>query len=157
LRKIEQHLFDSLKHPKIVQAMDENTMLRTRQRYRLERLKAEQERIEVVLENQGFYFFDDRYLLFDADSTVGKRRIDLDLHFEPGMPDKAVRTYRVTNINVYPNYELTNDSLATTADTVQINGYTYIDNQHNFRPYIITNVINLRRDSVYRRIDEEYT
>lgn len=157
LRRIEQHLFDSLKRPTIVQAMNENTMLRTRQRYRLERLKAEQERIEEVLENQGFYFFDDRYLLFDADTTVGKRRIDLDLHFEKGMPDKAVRTYRVTKINVLPNYELTNDSLATTADTLNVNGYTYIDNQHNFRPHILTNVINLRPDSIYRRIDEEYT
>jgi outer membrane protein assembly factor BamA len=157
LRNIKQHLFDSLKRPTIVQAMYENSMIRKNQRYRLERLKGEQERLEEVLENQGFYFFDDRYLLFDADSTVGKRRIDLDLNFERGMPDKAIRTYRVTKINVYPNYELTNDSLATTADTVNVNGYTYIDNQHNFRPHIITNVINLRPDSVYRRIDEEYT
>lgn len=157
LRNIEQHLFDSLKVPKLVQAMDENTMLRTRQRYRLERLKAEQERIEEVLENHGFYFFDDRYLLFDADSTVGKRRIDLDLRFEPGMPKKAVREYRVSKINVFPNYEIGNDSMATTADTLNVNGYTYIDNRHNFRPYILTNVINLRPDSIYRRIDEEYT
>ncbi len=157
LRKIEQHLFDSLRNPKIVQAMHKNTMIRTNQRYRLQRLKAEQERIEEVFENQGMYYFDDRYLLFDADSTVGKRKIDLDLHFEKGMPDKATRVYRITNINVYPNYELNNDSLKTTADTLKVNGYTYIDNQHNFRPEIITNVINLRPDSIYRRIDEEYT
>jgi outer membrane protein assembly factor BamA len=157
LRKIEQHLFDSLKYPKLVQAIDKNTLLRKNQRYRLQRLKAEQERIEVVLENQGMYYFDDRYLLFDADSTVGKRKIDLDLHFEPGMPNKATRIYRVTKINVYPNYDLGNDSLKTTADTLRVSGYTYIDNQHNFRPEIITNVINLRPDSIYRRIDEEYT
>ncbi|HZY78785.1 MAG TPA: BamA/TamA family outer membrane protein [Cyclobacteriaceae bacterium] len=157
LRKIEQHLFDSLREPKLVQAMEENTMLRTKQRYRLERLKAEQERIEEVLENQGFYYFDDRYLMFDADSTVGKRQIDLDLHYERSMPSKALREWRVRKINVYPNYDLANDSLTTTADTLNINGYTYIDNQHNFRPYILTNVINLRKDSLYRRIDEEYT
>lgn len=157
LRKIEQHLFDSLKRPKIVQAMDENTMLREKQRYRLERLRAEQERIEEVLENQGFYFFDDRYLLFDADSTVGKRSIDLDLHFEKGMPDKAIRTYKVNNITIYPNYEIGNDSMATTADTLNVDGYTYIDNQHRFYPRILTKVINLQPDSVYRRIDEEYT
>lgn len=157
LRNIEQHLFDSLKHPKIVQSMDKNTLVRKNQRYRLQRLKAEQERIEEVFENNGMYFFDDRYLLFDADSTVGKRRIDLDLHFEKGMPDKATRTYRVTEINVYPNYDLNNDSLKTTADTVNVDGYTYIDNQHNFRPEIVTSVINIRPDSIYRRIDEEYT
>jgi outer membrane protein assembly factor BamA len=40
---------------------------------------------------------------------------------------------------------------------VKVDGFTYIDNQHNFAPKIITDVINLRPDSVYRRIDEEYT
>lgn len=157
LRNIEQHIFDSLKHPKIVQAIEETTLLRKNQRYRLSRLKAEQDRIEEVLKNQGMYYFDGRYLLFDADSTVGKRGIDLDLHFEKGIPEKATRVYRVTDINVYPNYDIGNDSLKTTADTLKINGYTYIDNRHNFRPEIITNVINLRPDSIYRRIDEEYT
>jgi outer membrane protein insertion porin family len=156
-RKIEQHLFDSTRFPKIVQAMDKNTMVRKNQRYRLERLKAEQARIKEVLQDQGMYFFNEQYLLYDADSTVGKRHIDLDLHFEGGMPEKITRTYRVSEINVYPNYDLNNDSLKTTADTLNINGYTYIDNQHNFRPDIITNVINLRPDSIYRRIDEEYS
>jgi outer membrane protein insertion porin family len=157
INKIKQHLFDSLKHPRIVQAMDENALVKRKQRYRLSRLKAEQDRLEAVLKDQGMYYFDDRYLLYDADSTVGKRRIDLDLHFEPGMSQKAIRTYRVTEITVFPNYDLNNDSLRTTADTIKVDGYKYIDNQHNFAPKIITDVINLRPDSVYRRIDEEYT
>jgi outer membrane protein insertion porin family len=157
LRHIEQHLFDSLQRPKIVQAMHDHTLVRTRQRYRLERLKAEQLRLKEVLRDQGMYFFDDRYLLYDADTTVGKRRIDLDLHFEKGMPEKATRTYRVTDINVYPGYTISNDSMKTTADTVRVNGYNYIDNQHSFSPKVITDVINLRPDSIYRRIDEEYS
>lgn len=157
LRQIKQQLFDSLQQPALVQAITESSMLRTQQRYRLQRLKAEQERIEAALKNQGMYFFDDRYLLFDADSTVGKRRIDLELNFEPGMPDKAPRIYRVSSINVIPNYDLGADSSRKTADTLMVNGYKYIDADQYFRPEIITNVINLRPDSVYRFIDEEYT
>jgi outer membrane protein insertion porin family len=157
LRHIEQHLFDSLRLPKLVQAIDEHTLVRPRQRYRLERLKAEQQRIEEVLKDQGMYFFDDRYLLYDADTTIGKRKIDLDLHFERNMPNKATRTWRVSTIRIYPNYLLTNDSLRTTADTLRYNDYIYIDNQHNFSPKVVTDVINLRPDSIYRRIDEEYT
>ncbi|HEX8059677.1 MAG TPA: BamA/TamA family outer membrane protein [Cyclobacteriaceae bacterium] len=157
LRKIEQHLFDSLQHPKIVQAMEDEALVKTKQRYRLERLKAEQLRIKEVLRDQGMYYFDDRYLLYDADTTVGKRHIDLDLHFEKGMPEKATRKYRVTDIRVYPGYSIGNDSMKTTADTIKVDGYTYIDNQHYFAPRIITDVINLRPDSIYRRIDEEYS
>ncbi|MEJ0032762.1 MAG: BamA/TamA family outer membrane protein [Bacteroidota bacterium] len=157
LRHIEQHLFDSLKRPKIVQAMDENTLVSPNRRYRLERLKAEQDRLEAVLKDKGMYFFDDRYLLYDADTTIGKRRIDLDLHFEKNMPRKATRVYKVSKIRIYPNYSISNDSLKVTADTLKIDGYEYIDNQHNFRPEVITNVINLRPDSMYRHLDEEYS
>jgi outer membrane protein insertion porin family len=157
IRNIEQHLFDSTKHSNIVREMADHSMVRPRQRYRLERLKAEQQRIEEVLKDQGMYFFDDRYLLYDADTTVGKRHIDLDLHFEKGMPTKAIRMYRVTDIRVYPNYSISNDSLKTTADTLRVNGYTYIDNQKNFRPEVITSVINLQPDSIFRHIDEEYS
>ncbi len=156
-REIEYHLFDSLRHPKVVQATEANRMIRKEQRYRLTRLKAEQERIEEVLQNEGLYFFDDRYLLFSADSTVGKRKVDVDLNFEPGMPEKATRMYRIKRINVFPNYEISNDSMLTKSDTLKVDGFTYIDNQKYFRPGIITGVINLRPDSLYRRIDEEYT
>jgi outer membrane protein insertion porin family len=58
---------------------------------------------------------------------------------------------------VYPSYDLTNDSLSRTGDSTRVGKYLYIDNQHNFRPHIITDVINITPDSIYRRIDHEYT
>ena len=58
------------------------SLLKKQQRYRLDRLKNEQERIEEVAKNAGFYYFDDRYLRFDADSTVGDKQVDLILRFE---------------------------------------------------------------------------
>ncbi|MEQ8363521.1 MAG: BamA/TamA family outer membrane protein [Cyclobacteriaceae bacterium] len=117
----------------------------------------EQNRIELAAQNMGYFYFDDRYLLFQADSTVGNRKVDLDLVFEPEVPTKSKRIYNVNQVNVFPNYSLRNDSLSTRGDTTQIKGYNYIDNTHAFRPEIITDVINLQHDSVYRKIDHEYT
>ncbi len=132
-------------------------LVRKGQRYSLERLQAEQQRIEQVVKNHGMFHFDNRYLLFEADSTVGKNNIDVDLLYEKGMPDKITRRYNIKQINVFPNYTLGNDTLKTTADTLRINGYNYIDNQHNFRPEIVTGVINIKKDSMYRKIDHEYS
>lgn len=157
LRKINEFVYDSASNPKLAQDIKDGSLLRPEQRYRLERLQGEQARLEKVFQNQGFYYFDDRYLLFEADSTVGKRGIDLDLKFEKDMPEKAIRSYRVNNINVFPNYSLDNDSMRTTADTIRVDGFTYIDNQHNFFPHIITDVINLKPDSVYTRKNYDYT
>lgn len=133
------------------------SLLKKDQRYRLERLKVEQARMEEVAKDNGYYFFDDRYLLFEADTTIGKRKIDITLSFEEGTPDKVRRLYTMRSINVYPNYSLGNDSLSTTGDTVMVNHFKYIDNQHAFRPKVITEVINLQPDSIYRKIDHEYT
>lgn len=134
-----------------------DSYLKTKQRYNLERMKAEQERIEVALENLGFYYFDDRHLIFEADSTVGDRQVDLMLTVEPGVPEKAKRIYRIGNVNIFPDYSLSDDTLSTGADTLLIDGYHYIDRHHNYRPETITQVINFEPGRIYRNTDREYT
>jgi outer membrane protein insertion porin family len=134
-----------------------NSFLKTQQRYNLERLQAEQQRIEKELENFGYYFFDDRYLLFEADSTVGKKQVDLLLTLEPEVPKKATRIYRIGRVTIYPDYSLAEDSLIRSTEALDLDGYRYVDRKKNYRPKIITRVINLKEGNTYRREDREYT
>ena len=154
--EVDYTIFDSA-NSVFYKAITEKSLVKENQHYSLERLRRDQERIEEVANNNGYYYFDDRYLLFEADSTVGKRKIDMTLQVEQPMPANALRIYTVRNINVYPNYTIGNDSMATTSDTLRINGFNYIDNCKTFRPEIIMNVVNMRPDSIYRRINHEYT
>lgn len=140
-----------------VDSLKKDSYLKIGQRYNLERLQAEQTRIEEALENLGFYFFDDRHLIFEADSTVGDRQVDLTLMLESGVPEKAKRKYYLKNINVYPDFTLSIDTTQLGSDTLKVDGYNYIDKQKNFRPKAITKVINIEPGKVYRRIDREYT
>jgi outer membrane protein insertion porin family len=142
---------------KNIDSIKQDSYLKTKQRYNLERLQAEQSRIEGELENYGFYYFDDRHLIFEADSTVGKRQIDLELKLETGVPAKAKRIYTLGEITIYPDYTLSIDSIVRTADTLKVNGYNYIDKRKNYRPKIITQIINLRPGKIYRREDREFT
>lgn len=155
LREIEYPRIDTLFTN--IDSVKEDSYLKPRQRYNLERLKAEQERIEEALENLGFYYFDDRHLIFEADSTVGRRKVDLLLTLEPGVPEKAKRIYRIGDINVYPDYTLADDTLAGRADTLQVDGFNYIDKRGQYRPRTITKVINFKSGSIYRTIDRDYT
>ncbi len=133
------------------------SLLKEKQRYQLERLQKDQARVEEVAKNNGYYYFDDRYLLFDADSSIGKRNVDVKLHFEWNTPSHMMRAYRVRNVNIFPNYNLVTDSTAASYDTIKIEGFNYIDNAKTFRPNIITDVINVTPDSLYKRIHHEYT
>ena len=140
-----------------IDSVREDSYIKANQRYNLERLKAEQERIEQALENLGFFYFDDRHLIFEADSTVGDRPVDLMLSLEPGVPEKAKRIYRIGRVNVVPGYTLADDTLSASRDTTIVDGYHYIDKYDNYRPETITKVINFRPGNIYRNIDREYT
>jgi outer membrane protein assembly factor BamA len=155
--KSVNYIFLDTAHARLIEDIQKQSLLKENKRYSLDLLSAEQQRIEDVAQNEGFYFFDDRFLLFKADTTVGERMVELDLTVEPGMPDRAYRVYTIKDVTVYPSYDLANDSLSRTGDSTRVGKYLYVDNQHNFRPHIITDVINLTPDSIYRRIDHEYT
>ncbi len=140
-----------------IDSVKNDSYLRPRQRYNLERMKAEQERIEEALENLGFFYFDDRHLIFEADSTVGKRQVDLTLALEPGVPEKAKHIYKIGEIHVYPDYTLSDDTTSLPGDTLLVDGIHYVDRHHAYRPETITKVINFRPGRIYRNIDREYT
>lgn len=155
--KTVNYIFLDTAHARLIEKIKKESLLKENQRYSLDLLSAEQQRVQDVAQNEGFYYFDDQYLLFKADTTIGERMIELDLTVESGMPERASRIYTIKEVTVFPSYELANDSLSRTGDSLRVGKYLYVDNQHNFRPNIITNVINLTPDSIYRRIDHEYT
>ena len=156
---------DSIKYPtpkdsvyrSILKTVRETSLLKERQRYDLERMQAEQARIEEELENVGFYYFDDRYLIFEADSTVGKKKVNVALRLEKGIPAKAKRIYRINDVNIFSSYKLSMDSTEKSSFVQDVDGYNYIDSAKNFRPRVITRVINFKKGNIFRREDQEYT
>lgn len=140
-----------------IDSVKADSYIKPGQRYNLERMKAELARIEEALKNLGFFFFDDRYLIFEADTTVGKRQVDLTLSLEPGVPERAKNIYRIGDVNIFPDYTLSADTVSLQPDTVLVEGYHYIDKRHKYRPQTITKVINFKPGNIYRNIDREYT
>jgi outer membrane protein insertion porin family len=141
----------------ILESLREASLLKENQRYDLELMQAEQARIEEELENVGFYYFDDRYLIFDADSTVGDRKVHVELKLEKGIPTRARRIYKINDVNIFSNYTLSMDSSKRLSFANEVDGYNYIDSAGNFRPNVITRVINLKKGNIWRREDHEFT
>jgi outer membrane protein assembly factor BamA len=155
---------DSIRYPNprdsvyasIVRTLKDESLLKPRQRYSLVRMQAEQERIEERLENYGFYYFDDRFLIFEADSTVGKRKVNLGLKLEPGIPRKARKIYTINQVTIFPNYSLT-DTLQRDVSMSVFDSVHFVDSARYFRPRVITRVTNIKQGNRYNREDQELT
>lgn len=147
---------DSVYAP-ILRKVRETSLLKESQRFDLERMQAEQSRIEKELENVGFYYFDDRYLIFEADSTTGKRKVNVRLRLENGIPPKGRRIYKINDVNIYSSYNLSIDSAVRSSYAQEVDGYNYIDSAGNFRPSVITRVINFKKGNIFRREDQDFT
>jgi outer membrane protein insertion porin family len=141
----------------ILSTLYEQSLLKPGRRYELDMLQAEQARIEEEVENFGFYYFDDRYLIFEADSTVGDHQVDVRLRMEKGIPRQARRIFKLHEVNVFPNYTLSRDTSVAKGDTLFLDGFTYIDDKKAFRPEVITRVINLRKGATYSREAQDLT
>lgn len=139
----------------------QETFVKTGERYNLEKLGDEQSRIEMYLEDLGYYYFDDRNLIFEADTTVGGRKVDVNLTYAPDTPEKAKRKYTLSSVDIINDYEIRNSRVDSTSvlqrDTVTVNGYGYASLNDNFRPEILANAINIESGELYSRTAHNYT
>lgn len=141
----------------ILRTIWQDALIESGQRYDLARLQAEQQRIETVVKNYGLFYFDDRYLIFQADSTVGFKQVDLDLKLEKGIPPRGKRIYHFNEINIFPDYTLDADTSKLMSSHIVVDSMNYYDVTKKFRPTVITDVINLRKNKMYTSDDHDLT
>ena len=118
-------------------------------RYKLSDLEKEQKRIENYLENKGFYYFDDNYLLYKADSSVGDYEVDLTLTLSKDTPQKAKEIFALKDVEVNPDYSISNDTLQTKADQHYYDNYLFINDNGYVRPQILTETIVFAPNDTY--------
>lgn len=155
IRDIHYEALDTV-YGKVSSGLPKKSLLKTGQIYQLSNMEKELTRIAEIVRDSGFYYFDDSYLIFNADTTVGDRQVDLSIDFE-NMPPEARRVYRLDTITIVNQFQLTRDSVRRDFQTVTIDGYRYRFRRDDFRPEIILGAVNLRKDSLYRRINHELT
>ncbi|WP_316928949.1 hypothetical protein [Aquimarina agarivorans] len=97
-------------------------------RFDLANLKLERERIDKNLKKKGYYNFSPEFLVFEADTNqYNNKRFDLYLKLKQGVPSKAIKPYKISEINVFPNYTVEKDTLDL--DTIRFNNKNYISKE----------------------------
>ncbi len=142
---------------KTIGATREESLIEEGEPYRLNDLLGERRRIDRFLKTQGYFYFSPDYLLFDVDSTVGGRRVNIYLTVKGDIPYEAAQQYTLNNILIFPDYDLTDEDSHSDSDTLRTRNYRFIFDEQEFKPRVISNAIYLRKGALYNIQDHEFS
>ncbi|MBO9620325.1 MAG: BamA/TamA family outer membrane protein [Niabella sp.] len=121
--------------------------------YDLDIMKEERERIDNLLKEKGYFYFNPDFLLFRADSTIGGDRVNLDLVLKDNTPREAIHPYYIRNIDIFPNYSLRRDSSIRTSSPVIFKDFTIYDPARLYKPRLFEDLIFFQKGARYNRTD----
>ena len=143
---------DSILLSQEINKLKEKSLLKVGNPYNLDLIKTERTRIDANLKEQGFYYFNENYLLVQVDSTVANHEVDLILKIKSDIPEKAKNQYKINNIFVYPSFNLKRDTISTRKmDTIKHQDLTIIDNKTVFKPIIFEKTLLFKKGDLYNR------
>ncbi len=125
--------------------------------YWLDELEDERFRLSKILKNQGYYFFNPDYLLFNADTTVGSKQVDLTLVLKDKISKKSHKKYFIRNINVFVNSNKKFLDTINPIDSTYINNCYYKSVGYPYKPKIITKAVSLEPGTQYTFNNHENT
>lgn len=131
------------------------TLLKPGDYYDLDVMKAERQRIDNYLKNHGYFYFNEDYILLDADSTIGNHEVNLYVTLKDHTPERALHTYRMKNIHIYPDYSLMRDSALMETSPVMHNDFSIVDPEKKFKPWVFDRIIYFRNEQYYDRVKHD--
>jgi outer membrane protein insertion porin family len=142
---------------KLIYNTRNESLLHPGSQYNLDTLKAERDRINTAMKEQGLFYFNSDNLIFRADTTAGDHEVDIYIKIKRKTPVKATRIYTLNDIYVFSNHSIFQDSGKRKQDTIKVQGYYYIGNLSIYRPEVIVNTIFLEKNAVYNYEDYQIT
>ncbi|MDZ4702611.1 MAG: BamA/TamA family outer membrane protein [Saprospiraceae bacterium] len=141
-----------------IRATKSKTLLRPGAPFNLDLIKGERTRIDLELKEQGFYYFSDDYLLLETDSTIGNNEVNLYMQIKRETPTEAKQTYRINDVFIYSNYNLSSAAEDTVRAHAEFqNGYYVIDTAKLFKPIVFEQSMQFQPGDLYSRKDHNTT
>ncbi|WP_333809227.1 translocation and assembly module lipoprotein TamL [Flavobacterium sp.] len=148
---------DSSALSKAIFLTQDKTLLKNGDGYDFNTIKAERNRIDARLKEQGYYYFGPDYLKIQVDSTVGNYQTDLIIKVKEETPEQAKKVYTIGKIIIYPNYSLKEGNRKINQlekDTTAVEYYhdfTIIDKDKLFNPRIFDRTLYFHKGDLYNR------
>lgn len=127
--------------------------------YNLETLKNERIRIDDILKNNGYFYFNPDYLLFKADTSEIHHHVTVELTLKDSIPTNALTTYRIHNVYINQDYSLEYEGAGDVKDTIifQHNIFPGTKTENKINPKVILRSVFLRKNEIYSRKNHTIT
>jgi outer membrane protein insertion porin family len=121
--------------------------------YNLDKLRFERTRIDALLKNNGYFYFNPDYLLFKADTSNVNRTVSFKLTLKDSIPQNALTVYRINHVYVNQNYSLNDRRTNTSKDTVGFENVVFVgkETQMKIKPKVIMESIYLHEHDIFSR------
>ncbi len=127
--------------------------------YNLEKLKKERTRIDILLKNNGYFYFDPDYLLFQADTSEVDHEVMLKLTLKDSIPESARTVYHINNVYVDQDYSLKDKGYDSIKGFIIVDNIIFLGNESGMkiRPKVIAKSVYLRKKEIYSRKNHNIT
>jgi len=121
--------------------------------YNLEKLRIERVRIDALLKDHGYFYFNPDYLLFKADTSNVNRNVTFKLTLKDSLAQNAITVYHINNVYINQNYSLIERRTGASTDTVRFENVVFVgrETQMKIKPDVILESIYLRKPDVFSR------
>jgi outer membrane protein assembly factor BamA len=135
------------------------TYLKKGEPFDLATVKSERIRIDGILKEKGYYFFDPNFLIVQTDTTAGNSQVDLKVKVKPGISPASLQAYTINDIFFFPTFRqaATNAIDTSKKDMVFHDGYYVLDRQNQYKPRIFEDAIQFHTGELYNRTDHSAT
>lgn len=143
----------------LIIAEKDKSLIKPGESYNLEILKNERQRIDDLLKNKGYFYFDSDYLIFKTDTSSISRSVSFKLELKDSVPQNALTVYHINNIFVDQNFRLTERRRSSTNDSLVFEHYVFRgkESEMKIRPRVIVKSIYLKKNDVYSRRNHALT
>lgn len=124
----------------------DKTQIQKGDRYNLGLIYSEQKRLAAALNEEGYYYFRPDHIHFVADTSVGNRKIDMQVGLSNAVPQDAFRPFKLGSVKVSLNAIEPSET-----DTMEKAGIQIIRNGNFIDPELIAKAIYLQPDSLYSK------
>jgi len=127
--------------------------------YNLDKLKNERIRIDALLKNNGYFYFNPDYLLFKADTSEENHEVTFKLSLKDSVPKNALTVYRINNVFIDQDYSLNDAVTDSTKDTIRYQNNIFLgkEAEMKIRPKVILRSVYLRKHEIYSRNNHNIT
>lgn len=124
--------------------------LKTGERYQLNNVKSERDRLDVAMKRRGYYFFSPDYMVGVLDTTVGSYQANIYMQVKRSVPGEARYPQTIRRIALFPQYSLLSSRNDTSLrKAIMYDSLLIRDSAKAFKPQLFARLVTFRPGELY--------